>query len=120
MLLFKATIPGRVPVKKNTARHYKHGVVYSKTYRRWAAQASEILTSVGIKDPISEYCEARFTFYLKSHQWEPDVSNVCEGPQDVLETTGILESDKLIKRVIAEKHFFDDDPRCEIELHSLS
>lgn len=119
MTLFKATIPGRVPVKKNTARHYRHGVVYSKAYRAWAAVASEIILKIGINDPISEYCEAKFTFYLKNSQWEPDVSNVCEGPQDILESCGILVNDKLIRRLSAEKHFDADNPRCEIELKAL-
>lgn len=119
MELFKVEIPGRVPVKKNTARHYRHGVVYTKAYQNWEMLACGIIRKVGIPNSISEYCEARFLFYLKNHQWEPDVSNVCEGPQDVLETCGILCNDKLIKRVIAEKFFDDPNPRVIIELHTL-
>lgn len=118
-ILFKATIPGRVPVKKNTARHYKNVVVYSKPYREWATMATGIIKLIGINTLITQYCEARFVFYLKNSQWEPDISNVCEGPQDILETCHILDNDRLIKRLLAEKHFDKDNPRLEIELHSL-
>lgn len=123
MLLFKCEIPGRVPVKKNTAKVYRYGAVYSKAYRNWEILACGVIRKLNTKVlkncPVREYFEARFKFFLKNHQWEPDVSNVCEGPQDVLQTCGVIDDDKLIKRVIAEKFFDDPNPRLEIELHSL-
>jgi len=119
MLLFKTEIPGRVPVKKNTAKVFKFGAVYSKAWKEWEKKAVRLLRIQGIKEPISDYCQIKMVFYLKNHQWEPDVSNVCEGPQDVLQKANILTDDKLIKRLFAEKHFNDDNPRVEIEIHTL-
>ena len=124
MLLFKVSIPGRVPVKKNTQRVFGRGkfrrAVYSKAYLAWEEVALEKIRKKR-KDlrTIDEYCEARFKFYFKNHQWEADVSNLCEGPQDCLETCDILCNDKLIKRIKAEKFFDDQNPRVEIELHTL-
>jgi len=120
MILFKASIPGRVPVKKNTAKVFKWGAVYSKAWKEWEKQALKVLKELSIEEPIDKYCQAKFTFYFKNHQWEPDVSNVCEGPQDVLQKAGILTDDKNIARLSAEKHFNDDNPRVEIEISELS
>lgn len=119
MCLYKITIPGRVPVKKNTAKRFFSGVVYSKVWREWEKKALTIMSSSGSVMQISVYCELHLNFFLKNHQWEPDVSNVCEGPQDVLQKLGILKDDKLIKRLVAEKHFNCDEPRLEIEIHRL-
>lgn len=118
-ILFEATIPGRVPVKKNTARHFGRAVVYSKAYRIWAVEASQLIRNVGINEPISEYFQADFVFYLKNKQWEPDVSNVCEGPQDILESCNIILNDRLIKHLNAKKVFDPVNPRLEIVLRSL-
>jgi len=119
MILFKTSIPGRVPVKKNTAKVFKFGAVYSKAWKAWEKEALHLLRQQGIKEPISEYCQMKLTFYLKNHQWEPDVSNVCEGPQDVLQKANILTDDKYIKKLLAEKNFNAEEPRVEIEIHSL-
>lgn len=108
MILFEISIEGRLPVKKNTARHWKYGVQYSKVWKAWEKQAvMKIHEKIGkgVFAPIEKYCHLDLQMHFKSHQWEADVSNLCEGPQDVLESTGVLKNDKFIKKLTAEKHF---------------
>lgn len=121
--LFTCTIPGRPIVKKNTQRVVglrggSRRVVYSANYTKWANAActavygSLIVNRATIRHPITGV----FRFYFKNYASEPDVSNLIEGPQDILTKCGVIEDDKLIKRVIAEK-FFGHEPRVEIELY---
>lgn len=118
------TIPGRPIVKKNTQRVVGFGKsrrrILSPKYIAWerAAMLSAMATakrptSIALLDiPV----RAVFRFYFKDRQAEADVSNLIEGPQDLLVKLGVLKDDRLVRRVEGEK-FFGHEPRVEIEIY---
>ena len=120
--IFKCTIPGRAIVKKNTKRIVGAGrfkkIIYSKNFQFWEASLVAYLKRIWKLPPIDYPVEAIFNFYFKNHQGEADTSNLIEGPQDCLVKARVLQDDRLIKRVIAEKHF-ESEPMTEIELRLL-
>lgn len=121
--IFECLILGRPIVKKNTQRVIGSGkrkrVIYSKKFLQWQSIAnSTIQRGAGVALLINEPIEAHFKFYFKNRSAEADVSNLVEGPQDVLKKTGIIADDKLIMRVRAEK-FFGSEPRTEIKLYKF-
>lgn len=116
------TIPGRVMVLKNSKRVIFRGprrrasVLPSPQYSKWERHAANWLR-LSFKGHLIDWpCEAHFKFYFQNRQGEADVSNLIEGPADVLQKVGILKDDKLIMRVVAEK-FFGSEPRCEISFY---
>jgi Holliday junction resolvase RusA-like endonuclease len=121
-ILFHCTIPGRVAIKKNSLqRKYSFAkkrtvTIASDRFLTWAVAAAAHLNRLqGWRSTITGPLEATYRFYFPDHQHEPDVSNCIEGPQDLLAKAGVIENDKQIMRVIAEK-FFGQEPRTEIEL----
>src|SRR3954464_6999216 len=114
------TIPGRPRVLKNSKRIFGRGrrkiVLPSAAYVKWESHAMASLLrhkSIALIDvPVT----AKFKFYFANRQSEPDVSNLIEGPQDVLVRAGFLKNDRLVMRVEAEK-FFGEAPRTEIEIY---
>ncbi len=120
--LFKCIIPGRAIVKKNTKRIVGAGrfkkIIYSKRFQFWEASFVLYLRKIWKLPPIDHPVEAIFKFYFKNHQGEADTSNLIEGPQDCLVKGGVLKDDRLVQRLIAEKHF-ECEPMTEIELRML-
>ena len=118
-MLFKCTISGRCAVKKNNKRVFKrHGrtiVLSSEKVLAWERLALPLIIRAKTRPMIDFPVEARFKFYFKNRQHEPDVSNLTEAPQDLLQKAGVIQNDKLIVRIVAEK-FFGEEPRTEIEL----
>lgn len=115
--IFTCEIPGRCMVKKNTQRVFGTGkgkrVRYSDQYNFWERVAQ--LTLAKRRVPLIEaHIEVHFHFYFKNHRAEPDVSNLIEGPQDVLTKMGIIKDDRIIQKVVAEKHFDDPVEKTEI------
>lgn len=93
-------------------------VLPSKKFVEWERQAAAYLRK-GFQGHLVDYrCEAHFRFYFLNHQAEADVSNLIEGPADLLQKVGILKDDKLFQRIVAEK-FFGETPRTEIEIYKL-
>lgn len=120
MVIFKCVIPGRAYIKKNTARHFRGGGVgYSKEYIGWERQA-EMRIALAKKDfkllPITEEVNLKALFYFKNKTAEPDLSNLYEGIQDVLQNMGVLANDKLIYGHDGSRKIFYEEPRLEIEL----
>lgn len=116
--LWRCVIRGRVPVKKNSKRVFGGGknkrVLYSKPYLLWQASAIEQIRSAQFQNPslrptkpLNFPLRAEFIFYYDSHQWEVDASNAVEGPQDLLQTLGVIENDKLIYDLRVKKIFLD-------------
>lgn len=123
-LLFACTINARAAVKKNTQRVVGYGrkrrAIYSPQYKAFESVAilSMIKAHQG-REPIDVPIEARFRFYFANHQWEADLSNLVEGPQDALKDAGVIADDRLIQSLHATKHF-GDGPRVEIELRGIA
>lgn len=120
--LVRMTLPGRPIVKKNTKRAFGSGrskrFVYSPRYLEWAENALKHLSRDVSIALLDRPMEARFRFYFVNRHAEPDVSNLVEGPQDILKQAHIISDDKLIYRVVAEKFFGAEEPRTEVELWS--
>lgn len=87
----------------------------------WKAYAENAATSLRLEHPISKGypLEGHFTFYMKSEKLF-DLTNMAEGPQDLLVKYGIIKDDDykhfipVFKGVQVDK----DNPRTEIRLHS--
>lgn len=115
-------IPGRPAILKNSKRVIARGpgrraiVLPSLRYQNWEQHAALWLQR-SFKGHLIDYpIIADFRFYFANRQAEPDVSNLIEGPADVMQKVGILKNDRLIVRLMAEK-FFGHDPRTEIDLY---
>lgn len=122
--VFKVTMPGRPRVLKNGKRIFnskgrkrKKIVLPSAKYASWEQDA--MVACLRLKDgpPINFPCFVSMKFYFKDHHAECDVSNLLEGPADVLQRAGIIENDRLIMRVEGEKFFGSAEPRAEVEIY---
>jgi Holliday junction resolvase RusA-like endonuclease len=115
-------IPGRPAILKNSKRVISRGagrraiVLPSITYVKWEQHAALWLQRSFRGCLIDYQVTAEFRFFFENRKSEPDVSNLIEGPADVMQKVGILKNDRLIVRLTAEK-FFGHDPRTEIDLY---
>lgn len=110
MLLFEVIIPGRVRIKKNGRRHIGRGRnIPSSQFMKWEQSAKPYVMKAFVQYrehlPIRQSMRAEFEFYFKNHQHECDTSNCIEGPQDLLQHMRVIENDKLILKLTAEKIF---------------
>lgn len=117
--IFTCEIPGRCMVKKNTQRVVGYGkqkrARYSDQYNFWERVAE--LTLAKRRVPLIEAeIEVHFQFHFKNHRAEPDVSNLIEGPQDVLTKMGIIKDDRIIQKVVAEKLFDTQEEKTSIQI----
>lgn len=124
MKLFTCAIPGRPIVKKNTKRVFKkHGrtvVVYTDRYLEWEESAQAYMKQAHLgKGAIDAPLEMRIKFYLKNRAALPDLSNLIEGPADVLKEAGVIVDDRQIQVIHAER-FIGFEPRTEIELMEIA
>lgn len=123
-LVFEATIPGRPAIKKNTQRVVRRGgrtrAIYSKSFQRWedAAYFHFKRTLMWEGAPLTGELSAEYVFHFKNHQWEGDVSNFIEAPQDFLQDVGVIENDKQIMSLTARK-VFDGTESTEIKLYEI-
>jgi len=80
----------------------KDGLVQLKFQKRWET----------IKDPI----HAQFCFFVPDLR-KRDLSNLFEAPQDLLQKSGIISDDSLIRSLDGSRIFLDrKNPRTEITL----
>lgn len=125
--IYSVSLPSRPIVKKNTQRIVGLGrgrrAIYSKQFTQWEKTAAIIMLQSKVFHstqpfPFKAPLEARFRFYFKNFQAEADLSNLIEGPQDLLTKCGVISDDKIIRKILALK-FFNEEPRTEIELFLL-
>lgn len=118
------TIPGRPTVLKNNKRIFSRGrglraiVLPSERFVKWESEAAHYIKKTFKGHLVDFECEIHFKFFFSNRQAEADVSNLIEGPADLLQKTGVVKNDKLFKKVVAEK-FFGEEPRTEIEIFKL-
>jgi Holliday junction resolvase RusA-like endonuclease len=122
---FSAEIPGRPYVKKNTKRVFGSGakkrVVYSPEFLRWQTMALFALkqTLAGQGSILRGELHASYIFYFKNRSGEADVSNLIEGIQDCLQTASVIENDKQIMSLDAQK-IFNGLEKTVVKLYSLN
>jgi Holliday junction resolvase RusA-like endonuclease len=106
---FVAEISGRPVVKKNTQRIVGFGkkrrAIYSKLFLAYRTRALFAFKQslVGQGSILSGGLHASYVFHFKNRMAEPDVSNLIEAPQDCLAEAGVIENDKQIMSLDAEK-----------------
>lgn len=124
-VLFKAVLEGRVGIKKNGKQiSHRRGRIFVRTsenYKNWEGKARlQLLQSkaksfcpMPIQTPVNLQCR----FHFPNHQGEPDLSNLYQGIEDLLQEIGVIENDKFIyshdgsKKIFGSNRFF-----VEIEL----
>ena len=126
---YKFEIPGRVGIKKNSKRIIvsyaqragrRIKMLSSERYSAFEKHAILTLAKIwGDKPALTGRIEAVYKFYFKNRQGEADTSNCIEGPQDCLESAGIILNDKQIIRLYAEK-IFDGTEKTIIELKQVN
>lgn len=123
-LLVRATLPGRVGIKKNrTQRRYSFArkrtvTMPSDEYLIWERQAVAALQKHWNDRPaIDKAVHVRLTFWFLNHSGEPDLSNCYQGPEDALQKAGVIENDKLIRSHDGSRKRFGRQPCVEIEVY---
>lgn len=121
--LFHCYLPNRCPIKKNTAKRYRFGVVYSDAYKAWEKESIPIMRiekmRQGIFKPIDYPIQVKAIFFYASHQWESDLSNALEGPNDLLTKCGIITDDKLIYSLDGSRKIFGQKPGLLLSVYKF-
>ena len=110
--LFECEIPGRPGILKNGKRlvRAKGRVIQisSKKYQEFERFAGLFISRNKKHLTITLPVQANVDFYLKNHQHEFDTTNGCEGIFDILQKCEVIIDDKLIYKVVAQKHFIEN------------
>lgn len=122
------TLDGRVRSKKNSkqivkTRAGRSFLKSSDAFKSWEdvaraqlfIQKRKLETEGVSKFPITGKLRLVITFEMIGRANEPDLSNLIEGPQDLLQELGIIENDKLIIEIEAKK--FMDRPTDTCTIH---
>jgi Holliday junction resolvase RusA-like endonuclease len=129
MILFKAILIGRVGIKKNGKSAFvKNGrtfVTTSQRYKSWEKQATLQLLQAKVRSsidlPIRIPINLSIKFYFPNHQHESDLTNLIQGPEDLLQTLGIIENDKLVHSLDGSRKIFGADQfYTEIEISTCN
>lgn len=111
-LRFVCEIPGRVRIKKNGKQISKRKtgkiqVRSSDVFKEWESLAQFYVVDARQRQranvPIDEPIFAQYEFHFENRQALPDTSNCIEGPQDLLESLGVITNDKLIFKLEASR-----------------
>lgn len=122
--VFECEIPGRVVPKKNSRRlaqvQGRLRSFPSKQFLAWerSAQFHVKQTLIGRHSILTGELMAEYVFHFKNRQNESDVSNCIEGPQDVLQSVGVIKNDKQIVELTARK-VFDGTEKTVIRLFEM-
>lgn len=101
-ILFQCVIPGRPGIKKNgkqIRRNWRTGQPFlssSDKYLIWAKMAKAHVEAHNFKTPINVPVNLQCQFFFKNHQNEPDLDNCYAGIQDVLQSSHVIDDDKLV------------------------
>lgn len=91
------TIHGRPVSKKNNSRIVRFGGRYSllpsKAYSKYEKESLSELKGLPycFKD---SYIEVACRYWLPDHRWFPDLTNLLNATDDILEKSGIIDNDK--------------------------
>ena len=120
-VLFSCTIPGRSRILKNSkrlVRNRKTGRMFpiaSDIYKRWEIYAAMFIRRAKTDPTIDYPVTVSMRFYFKDHAHEPDLSNLYQGVEDLLQKEGVITNDKLIySHDGSRKVFGDKNERVEV------
>jgi len=121
----KITIEGRPASKKNSKRVFCRGnrpiVLPSKAYERFRETALEqILTNspAGGRQRFTKNVKVRLFFWQKG-KLSQDIDNAITSAVEILADAGIIEDDKQVVKIEAEKMGGHIDWRTEIEVEEV-
>jgi crossover junction endodeoxyribonuclease RusA len=95
----KVTLQLPLPISTNDLwRPVGKGMVLSREYRTWKTAAGQILQT-----QRPGRIDGRYDLVLVvSSAWHGDLSNALKGIEDLLQTHGVIENDKLARRIVLE------------------
>lgn len=127
-MIYTFTILGRPYTKKNSPIRTKTGIIQSKQYRDYEADAIkqirlQMIDNYGrILEPTSCPVELMAQYYMPNRQGWPDAIGLLQATADILEKAGVITNDRQIVK-IANNRLIDgidkERPRTEIELREL-
>ena len=127
-MIYTFTILGRPYTKKNSPIRTKTGIIQSKQYRDYEADAIkqirlQMIDNYGrILEPTSCPVELMAQYYMPNRQGWPDAIGLLQATADILEKAGVITNDRQIVK-IANNRLIDgidkENPRAEIELREL-
>lgn len=118
-IIFRYTIHGDPPSKKNSMRKTRRGLIPNKKYCNWRNEAEAQIREAGLR-PVkcNPPFNIAFLIFRKNRRGGPgDVNNYTHAPQDILVTEGIIPEDNrdIVYSIDGSRIFFDkEDPRIEI------
>jgi len=112
-------IYGRIPSKKNSKRIVRNGgktfVISSKNWMDFEkAQLPRIEALSNLKSPY----KVDYKFYLKG-KGNTDIDNMMAGINDLFEKAGVIDNDKNILHVTAEKIIGADEYKAEVTIFEV-
>jgi Holliday junction resolvase RusA-like endonuclease len=114
-------IEGRVIAKKNSRQiGYRNGRMVnfpSKRYNEFKEMALWQLKT--IKGEIKPPYDVRYCFFIKG-KMDADLDNLIASINDILQEAGIIENDRLIYQMEAQKIMGQDDFKTTIEIYELT
>ena len=92
--------------------------ISSDRYKQWEIYASMFIGKAKAGKPVIDFpINLCVKFYFNDHQHEPDLSNLYQGLEDVLQKMNVIKNDKLIYSHDGSKKLFDDTKeRIEITI----
>jgi Holliday junction resolvase RusA-like endonuclease len=120
-ILFQVVIPGRARILKNSKKLVRPRgsrrmiPVSSDRYKRWELFAQMFIARAFRGKSIDFPVNVEMKFFFKDHQHEPDLSNLYQGVEDILQKCGVLVNDKFIySHDGSAKVFGDGAERVEV------
>lgn len=117
--MIEFTIIGEVPSKKNNYRINKNGGFYQGKQK----EIDDLLLQLNVVRnkytglPLKSDCRLNLCVWGSNRK---DLNNQIVTICDVLEKSGIIENDRSIKQIEAEKIIDNKDPRVIIELYEFN
>lgn len=115
-------IPGHPVTKKNHGRIVRHKnrikFLPSKQYASYSEIAIEYLEIAYGRPVIKDELNLSAKYYLRDRRGQPDLINLLQATQDILEAGGIVENDRQFKGLNGSEivGYDKDNPRVEIFL----
>lgn len=127
-MIYAFMILGRPYTKKNSPILTKTGIIQSKQYRDYEAEAIkqirlQMLERYGrILDPTSYPVELTAKYYMPNRQGWPDAIGLLQATADILEKAGVITNDRQIVKITNNRLIDGIDknkPRAEILIKEL-
>ena len=109
--MYKFTLIGQLPAKKNSWKMGKYGIYQSKT-KEIDGFILQLKTQMVDRSalPLKGRCSLNLSLWQSDRT---DLDGQITTLADILQTAGIVENDRQIKHIVAEKFIDNKNPRIE-------